>query len=91
MMAAMTYENPVNQHFIILFGYVGMIFRAISNLLRGFYNAWMAVRSNNQEEKASFMKKHKMYMFFVYARTTMGSGTIRLAAWALWFVGHFLS
>jgi hypothetical protein len=91
MMAVMTYENPVNQHLIILVGYVGMICNAISNLLHGIEYARMAVRSNDQEEKRTSVRKHTMYMFFLYVRSTMGSGSIRIAAWALLLVGHFLS
>lgn len=90
-MAVMTYENPVNQHLIILVGYVGMICNAISNLWQGIEYARMAVRSNDQEEKRTSVRKHTMYMFFLYVRSTMGSGSIRIAAWALLLVGHFLS
>jgi len=32
-----------------------------------------------------------MFMFNTYVRTTMGSGSIRIAAWALLLVGNFLS
>jgi hypothetical protein len=90
MMAIMTYENPVNQHPIILFGYSGMIYRSLTNIRQGIKNAMKAVRSTDEKEKHNYIKKHKMYMFMVYARTTMGSGTIRIAAWALWFIGHFM-
>ncbi len=91
LFSAMVYENPVNQHPIIIFGYVGVIFHSISNTCRGIMNAMKASRCVDINEKSEYVRKHKMYMFFVYVRTTMGSGTIRIAAWALWLVGHFLS
>ena len=91
LFSAMVYENPVNQHPIIIFGYVGVIFHSISNMCLGIMTAIKASRSADDDEKSEYVQKHKMYMFFVYSRTTMGSGTIRIAAWLLWLVGHFLS
>lgn len=105
MMAAMTIENPVNQHQVILIGYVGMVYRAIANLSKGIKhgrlarikNAKMAEgggserRDKDKDKDEENRQKHKMYMFFVYVRTTMGSGSIRIGAWALWLVGHFMS
>ena len=100
MMAIMTRENPVNQHPIILFGYCGMIFRSIRNVYKGVKYARLTAstsptRNENQsdEDRRQHLlnrRYHEMYMFFVYARTTVGSGTIRFAAWALWLVGQFL-
>jgi aerobic-type carbon monoxide dehydrogenase small subunit (CoxS/CutS family) len=144
MMAVMTYENPVNQHLIILVGYVGMICNVISNLWQGIKYARMTVAARREEEEKNsgvicrckkwvstmfssqsarreeeeknsgvicrckkwvstmfsskkqkssetFAQLHKMCMFNVYVRSTMGSGSIRIAAWALLLVGHFLS
>ena len=116
MMAVMTYENPVNQHLIIIVGYVGMICNAISNLWQGINYARMTVAARREEEEknscvigrfknwvsamfsskkqtgsGSYAQLHKMCMFNVYVRSTMGSGSIRIAAWALLLVGHFLS
>ncbi len=117
MMAVMTYENPVNQHLIILVGYVGMICNVISNLWQGIkyarttvaarreeeeeknsgvicsFKKWVSTMFSSKKQKSSetFAQLHKMCMFNVYVRSTMGSGSIRIAAWALLLVGHFLS
>lgn len=112
MMAAITSENPVNQHPIIILGYVGMICSGILNFLQGIRYAMMAVAAKREENRwnwnriknkiknrimnrvvasAENVQKHKMFMFNTYVRTTMGSRSIRIAAWALLLVGNFLS
>ncbi|KAL7493450.1 hypothetical protein ACHAWT_006652 [Skeletonema menzelii] len=100
MMAIMTNENPVNQHPIILFGYCGMIFRSVRHVYLGVKYARQAAKTSprrvpnqtaeQRNEHRFNRRKHEMYMFYVYARTTVGSGTIRVAAWALWLVGQYL-
>lgn len=100
MMAIMTNENPVNQHPIILFGYCGMIFRSVRHVYLGVKYAREAAKTSprrvpnqtveQRNEHRFNRRKHEMYMFYVYARTTVGSGTIRVAAWALWLVGQYL-
>ena len=102
IMGLMALENPVNQHRWIRFAYTGMVYHALSILLKGVEYARKTARSSplkveneNQTNEKIYehrlnRTKHGMYMFFLYTRTTMGSGTIRVTAWVLWLVGQFL-
>jgi len=92
LMIFMTSDNPVNQHPIIVFMYVARIVGSVQNLWLGLKHAFAmtAIDDKDSPEHRAHKEKHKLYMFYLYTRSTMGSGSIRLGAWVLWLVGHFL-
>ncbi len=87
----MTLENPVNQHRIIKFAYAAIVFQSISNIWQGVKYAILTRNRREDDDHLLYKKKHEMYMFYVYTRSTLGAATIRVTAWALWLVGQFLS
>ena len=87
----MTAENPVNQKPVILVIYASMVLSAISEFLAAYYYARKTKDSEDDVKKSENKTMHEMHAFFLYARTIMGSGPIRIAAWLLWLVGHFVS
>mmetsp|Transcript_12843 Transcript_12843/g.19368 ORF Transcript_12843/g.19368 Transcript_12843/m.19368 type:complete len:518 (+) Transcript_12843:49-1602(+) len=90
MMTLMAWENPVNQRLIIQIGYGGMVLQSARLLRNGIKYAGLTARSTGDQKKTN-KKLHEMSMFLLYVKTIRGSGTIRITAWLLWFVGQFLS
>eukprot|EP00984_Skeletonema_dohrnii_P005919 scaffold2103_cov99-Skeletonema_dohrnii-CCMP3373.AAC.3 len=90
MMTYITWENPLNQDTMIVVGYFGMVIQSVMHLIRGYKYAVLTARSTGDEKKTN-KKLHEMSMFLLYVKTIRGSGTIRISAWLLWFVGQFLS
>lgn len=79
MMVLMAIENPVNQRYIIRIDYCLMVVETVYYLYKGISSA-----------KKKEREKHALYMFRIYLRSTMGSGSIRFSAWVLWLLGKFM-
>ena len=91
MMTYITWENPLNQGTPIKLGYFGMALQSVRLFCIGSKYASATARSpKDSVEKEKNKKLHEMAMVEFWVKTIRGSGTIRISAWFLWFVGQFL-